>query len=85
MVEKKVNEILKSKGITKVTTPRVGHEIAKTRKQEEVDFGFDLLQKAKAGKITQADMNREIKGFINKSYNKAMDEFFDTHRKKEAI
>lgn len=68
--EKKVSEVLKSMGITKSTTPRAQHEqdIKKAADQKKGEYALDLLKRAKAGEINMADMNKETKEFVSKSY-----------------
>ena len=73
-IKKMINEGVQAKlvelGITKSTTPRAKHEqdIFKENNAKHKDFALDLLKRAKAGKLSIADMNRETKGFIKKNY-----------------
>ena len=81
IVEKKVNSIMKKYGIRKTsTTPRVEHEIAKRHEVKKVDFARDLMKRVRSGKITQADMNREVKNFVAKNYNDSIGEFLEADR-----
>lgn len=68
--ENKVNEILKGLGIVKSTTPRSNHEqnIVKANSEKKTEYALDLLKRAKEGKLSPADMNRETKSFVKKNY-----------------
>lgn len=66
----KVGEILKNMGLIKSTTPRARHEqdVNKGNSARKTEFALDLLKRAKEGKLSTADMNRETKDFVKKNY-----------------
>ena len=74
LIDKRVNEILKKKGITKVSTPRPGTNVVKNKQDAKQELALELLEKAKKGEITQAEMNRMTKTFVNKQYEKGLRE-----------
>ena len=69
-VEAKVQEVLKGMGITKSQTPRAHHESTDINKsnQKKTEFALDLLKRAKEGKLSMTDMNRETKDFVKGQY-----------------
>lgn len=71
-LEKMVNKILKNKGITKVSTPRTEHDVIKNKEQKKEEFALDLMKKVREGKMSLADMNKEIKSFVKKQYNEGL-------------
>ena len=78
LVEKKVQEMLKSMGITKSVTPRSKHEeIIKENSAKKEEFAMDILKRAKEGKLTVADMNRETKEFVKKKYDDGLQKLMD--------
>ncbi len=73
MVEIQVQEILKGMGVTKSVTPRSKHEeIVKQNSEKKNEFALDILKRAKDGKLTVADMNRETKEFVKKKYDEGL-------------
>ena len=84
-VTKKVEDIMKSKGwVPSGKTPRAPHEIAKRKEEKPTNLAMDLLTKAKKGEITVAELNRTVKGFVNKNYTAALREFIEKGRKEVA-
>jgi hypothetical protein len=77
LVEKKVDDVMKSKGIVKLTTPRPETDIVKNHQVKKQDFALELLEKAKKG-MSQADLNREIKKFDQTNYEKGLRAVMDT-------
>ena len=45
--------------------------------QKKTEFGMDLLKRAKAGKITQAEMNMEVKELVKANYESALKNFMN--------
>ena len=86
IVKKNMQDVLKSYGIKKSsTTPRPTHEIAKTKKEENEDFGYGMLKKVKEGKMSIAELNRKTKHHIRKSHNERVSQFLEKSRNKEVI
>jgi len=72
MVEARAQEIVKSMGITKTTTPRTQHGAVDITKNDtkKAEFAMDLLKRAKEGTLSTADMNRETKDFVKSEYER---------------
>ncbi|KKK80534.1 hypothetical protein LCGC14_2822540, partial [marine sediment metagenome] len=83
-VVKRLDSLVKSGDIIKSRTPRSMHEVAKRREVRKTELALDMLEKAKLGKLSVADMNRQIKGLVRKNNDEAMKTFFEkVHNDKE--
>lgn len=80
---KRLEEALKSGDIIKSRTPRTGHDIAKRKKEKENTTALDMIKKVRSGEMSNADMNRHIKGMVAKNDDEAMKAFFDDIHSKE--
>lgn len=85
IVDKKVHNILKKKGFRVSKTPRIIHDIEKRTEVKRRDFAAEIREKVRSGKMSVADMNREVKSFVNKKIDEQAKEFFETHRRPEEI
>lgn len=79
MVETKVQDILKSQGITKTQTPRTNHdnEILKNHTKKKSELALDFIKRAHEGTLTPADMNRETKDFVKSQYDQNIQSIID--------
>ncbi len=77
MVNKDINRILKSKGITRSKiAPRPGHNIVKSKGEAPVDMAFDIIKKSKEGKINDIGAtNNMIKKHVKKRQEHLQAEF----------
>ena len=83
MIKKGVEKELKKLGITKSnSTPRPGtYDVAKSAEDlKPVDPGMDIIKRSKAGKLTAAQMNRNIKGMFQKTRDEQLRAVLDQHR-----
>jgi len=77
-IQKAVQKVLKEMGVTKSVTPRSRHEeIIKQNSAKKDEFAMDILKRAKEGKLTVADMNRETKEFVKKKYDDGLQQIMD--------
>lgn len=71
--ETEKSEILKSMGVKvegKATRPAT--DIVKTQESISIDPNLALLEKVKEGKMSQADLNREVKKMVHDARNEAL-------------
>ncbi len=79
-ITKKLNTLLKYGDVIKSRTPRSMHEVSKRKEVRKVELALDMLNKSKKGKLSVADMNRQIKGLVKKNNDEAMKVFFENVR-----
>lgn len=80
IVEKQLQEKLKSMGITnvtKATTPRVSQPDV-TKKEKTKDPTIDMLDKVKSGKLDIGKMNQEVRKMCEEEYDKNLKAVLDS-------
>ena len=85
LVDKKVNRILKSRGLNKAAsrTPRGIHEVVKRNDNKEKDLAMDIIKGMKTGKLDQASVNRMVQNISGEDRREALKAFINKARNSE--
>jgi len=80
MISKSIEKELKKRGIIKSTTPRPKTTEVQKKVEKKEELALELLNKAKKGELTQADMNRITKEYIRENSEAGLREFLNEGR-----
>ena len=85
LVDKKVNKILKSRGLNKAAsrTPRGIHEVVKRNDNKKKDLAMDIIKGMKTGKLDQASVNRMVQNISGEDRREALKAFINKARNSE--